>query len=152
MRMDGQTDSMTRLTVALRNFANVTKPNCCFLNCWITKFIFHISRYFNRCKIWLWCQWLTFLFLIQIKVIIMNFSCNKINTDWLPKPCMHIFVPESTAPVGLDLCVVPLSHSGTAHTVGLVSTSDRLVAESSTWQHTTLIRDRPSCLRGDSNP
>jgi hypothetical protein len=34
------------------------------------------------------------------------------------------------------------SHSDTPHSVGLHCTSDQLVAETSTWQHTTLTRDR----------
>jgi hypothetical protein len=38
------------------------------------------------------------------------------------------------------------------HSVGLSWTSDQPVAETSTWQHTTLARDRHSCPRRDSNP
>jgi len=44
------------------------------------------------------------------------------------------------------------SHSDTPHTVGLLCTSDQPDAETSTWQHTTLTRDRHSCPRWDSNP
>jgi hypothetical protein len=40
----------------------------------------------------------------------------------------------------------------TPQSVGLPWTSDQLVAETSTWQHTTLTRDRHPCLRRDSNP
>jgi hypothetical protein len=40
----------------------------------------------------------------------------------------------------------------TSRSVGLLWTSDRPVAETSTWQHTTLTRDRHPCLRGDLNP
>jgi hypothetical protein len=47
---------------------------------------------------------------------------------------------------------VSRSHSGTPHSVGLLWTGDRPVAETSTWQHTTLTRDRHSCRRRDSNP
>jgi len=36
--------------------------------------------------------------------------------------------------------------------VGLLLTSDRPVTETSTWQHTTITRDRHSWLRWDSNP
>ena len=52
----------------------------------------------------------------------MNWICNKINTDWFPKLCVHIFVHESTALEGIGLCVVSLSHSDTAYSVGLVYT------------------------------
>ena len=36
--------------------------------------------------------------------------------------------------------------------VGLLWTSDQPVAETSTWQHTTLTTDKHPCLRRDSNP
>jgi hypothetical protein len=38
------------------------------------------------------------------------------------------------------------------HSVGLFWTSDRPVAEPSTWEHTTLTRNRHPCPRLDSNP
>ena len=40
----------------------------------------------------------------------------------------------------------------TQHAVGLLWTRDQSDAETSTWQHTTLTRDRLPCLRWDSNP
>jgi hypothetical protein len=40
----------------------------------------------------------------------------------------------------------------TPRSVGLLWTSDQPVAETSTWQHTTLTRDRHPCPRRDSNP
>jgi hypothetical protein len=40
----------------------------------------------------------------------------------------------------------------TPHSVGLPWTSDQPDAEISTWQHTTITRDRRPCLRWDSNP
>ena len=40
----------------------------------------------------------------------------------------------------------------TPHLVGLLSTRDQPVAETSTWQHTTLKKDRHPCPRRDSNP
>jgi hypothetical protein len=40
----------------------------------------------------------------------------------------------------------------TPHSVGLLWTSNQLVAETSTWQHTALTRDRHPCSRWDSNP
>jgi len=44
------------------------------------------------------------------------------------------------------------SHSDTVHSIALFRTSDQLVAETSTWQHTTLTRDRLPWPRRDSNP
>jgi hypothetical protein len=47
------------------------------------------------------------------------------------------------------------SHSDTPHSVRLLSTSDQLDAETSTWQHTTHIRQKEretSMPRRDSNP
>jgi hypothetical protein len=45
------------------------------------------------------------------------------------------------------------SHSDThTHSVRLLWTSDQPVAETTSWQHTTLTRDRQPCPRQDSNP
>jgi len=44
------------------------------------------------------------------------------------------------------------SHSDTPQSVGFLWTSDRPIAETSTWQHTTLTADRHPCTRWDSNP
>jgi len=50
-----------------------------------------------------------------------------------------------------------LSHSlrfeitDTQHSVGLLWTNDQLVAKTSSWQYTTLTRDRRPCPRWDSN-
>ena len=45
-----------------------------------------------------------------------------------------------------------LTHNDTPQSVGLVWTSDQLDAETSTWQHTTLTRDRYPCHQPGSNP
>jgi hypothetical protein len=42
-------------------------------------------------------------------------------------------------------------HLDTPHSVGLLWTSDQPDAETSTWKHTTLSRDRHPCPRRDSN-
>ena len=51
---------------------------------------------------------------------------------------------------GVESCCCIWSHSDTPHSVGLLCTSDRPVAETFTWQHTTLTRDIPAPRR-DSN-
>ena len=45
-----------------------------------------------------------------------------------------------------------ITHSDAPQSVGLLWTSDQPVAETSTWQHTTLTTDRHPCPRRDSNP
>jgi hypothetical protein len=57
------------------------------------------------------------------------------------------------SPVGQGLLIVKASrsHTDTPHSVGLLWTSDRLDAEPSTWQHTTLRRDRHLFCRRNSN-
>jgi hypothetical protein len=44
-----------------------------------------------------------------------------------------------------------ITHSDTPHSVGLLCTRDQLVAETSTWQHTTLTTDRHPCPGGIRN-
>jgi hypothetical protein len=44
------------------------------------------------------------------------------------------------------------SHSDTLHSIGILWMSDQAVADTSTWQHTTLEKDRQPCPRRDSNP
>jgi len=57
-------------------------------------------------------------------------------------------------PEGQGLLSVEASRScsDTPHSLGLLWTSDQHVAETSTWQHTTLTRDGHQCRRRDSNP
>jgi hypothetical protein len=53
---------------------------------------------------------------------------------------------------GLLILEVSRSHSlDVPQPVGLIWTSDQLVAETSTWQHTTLKTDKHPCPRRDSN-
>jgi len=47
---------------------------------------------------------------------------------------------------------VSRSHSDTPYSAIFLWTSDRLFAETSTWQHTTLTRDRQPCFRGGFEP
>jgi len=45
-----------------------------------------------------------------------------------------------------------ITHNDAPQSVGLLWTSDQSVAETSTWQHTTLTTDKHPCPRWDSNP
>jgi hypothetical protein len=64
-----------------------------------------------------------------------------------------IFCHGSTVLVGLGLLIVEvsISHSDTSHSVGLLSTSDQPISETTTWQHTTNSTDRHPCTRRDLN-
>jgi len=66
---------------------------------------------------------------------------------------IYFFIPLQPL-VGHSLLIIEASrsHSDTPHSVGLLWTSDQPVAQTSTWQHTTLTRDIHPCLRRDSNP
>jgi hypothetical protein len=65
------------------------------------------------------------------------------------------FFHDSTAQVRLGL-LIPIvefsrSHTETPHSVGLLWKSDQPVAETSTWQHATITKDRQPQTRRDSN-
>ena len=53
---------------------------------------------------------------------------------------------------GLLIIHTTQSHSDTPHSVGILWTSDKPDAETSTWQYTTLTRDRHPRRRRGSNP
>ena len=69
--------------------------------------------------------------------------------------CLFIYLYHGArAPVGQGLLIVEdsWSHSDTPQSVGLLWKSDQADAETSTWQHTTLTRDRHPYPRRNSNP
>jgi len=49
---------------------------------------------------------------------------------------------------GLLILEVSRSHNDVPHSIGLLWTSDQLVAETSTWQHITLTTDKHPCPGG----
>jgi len=57
---------------------------------------------------------------------------------------LFLFLMAQQPLVGQGFLIIEASrsHSGTPHSVGLLWTSDRPVAETSAWQHTSLTRDR----------
>jgi hypothetical protein len=61
-------------------------------------------------------------------------------------------VQQSPVVQGLLIIEASRSHSDTPYSVRLLWMNDQSVAEASTWQHTTLTRDRHPCLLRDSNP
>jgi len=64
------------------------------------------------------------------------------------------FYNGATVPVGLGLLIIEdsRSHSDTPQSVVLLWTSDQPDAETSTWPHSTLERDKQPCPPRDSNP
>jgi hypothetical protein len=56
--------------------------------------------------------------------------------------------------VGHGILIIDASwwHSNISHSVGLLWTSDRPIAKTSTWKHTALTRERHPCPLRDSNP
>jgi len=63
---------------------------------------------------------------------------------------LELFLPTHCRCRWLLLRLITLNDTHT-HSVGILWTRDLPVAETSTWQHTTLKRDRHSCPRRDSN-
>jgi len=76
--------------------------------------------------------------------------CYKIGHQHFPMKLFFFAAPRPNASHGLLILEVCRSHSDTQRLVGLLWTSDQLIAE--TWQRTTLRRDRHPCPRRDLNP
>jgi hypothetical protein len=75
-------------------------------------------------------------------------------SHYIVRKRLHCFLIAHQPQLGQCLLIMEgsLSHLDTSHSVGLLRMSDRPDAETSTWQYTTLTRDRLPCLRRDSNP
>jgi hypothetical protein len=101
--------------------------------------LFNLSQ-FNSSH---WGQYLIFTKLIVVWYLMVTSKNITISPS-------RVGLQESYA--GLGLPIVEASRSQTLHSAGLLWTSDRIVAETSTWQHTTLTRDKRQCPMRDSNP
>jgi len=55
--------------------------------------------------------------------------------------CEYLYGLTAVVDQGLPVDEVPRSHSQTPQSIGIPWTSDRTVANTSTWQHTTISRD-----------
>ena len=64
------------------------------------------------------------------------------------------FLAQQPPPVGQGLPIheISRSHSDSPQSLGLLWTNDQLVAETSTWHHTTLTKTNIHAPRWDSNP
>jgi len=75
------------------------------------------------------------------------------SSHYIVRKRLHCFLMAHQPQLGQRLLIIKasLSHLDTPHSIGLLWMSDRSDAETSTWQHTTLTRERFPCLRRDSN-
>jgi hypothetical protein len=128
----------------------VTIIYCCFKTrvslflAHIVLFSFFIRDYYTN-----HCIHFTSVFLVNfLRINKQNYQIHLIYC--VPRTCL--LSHGSTVLVGLGLlCEVPRSHLDARRSVGILWTSYRPVAETSTRQHTTLTRDRHLCPRWDSN-
>jgi hypothetical protein len=123
---------------------------------WLTKHHSHIPAWYVASR-------LRFCWHTLSKVLLLNLStANNLNIllhsrdenqNIRDKVCNHFFFHGATSLSGEGLLIIDASrsHSDTPHSVGFIWTSDQPDAETSTWQHTTLTRDRYPCPQRDSH-
>jgi len=91
----------------------------------------------------------------HIDLYLTTHNCHKRQTT-IPPGEIRTRIPRRRAGVYGRLCTTRptvSAHPKTPHSVGLLWTSDQPVTETSTWQHTTVTRDRQLYHRGgNSNP
>jgi hypothetical protein len=104
------------------------------------------------------CRSIILFWLLTVYCII-HLDCNttgmshlKVYFPSLPKVTMSpqitlLFIGQQP-PVGHGLLVIKASRSQTPHSARFLWTSDQLVAQTSTYQHTILTRDRHPCASG----
>jgi hypothetical protein len=85
---------------------------------------------------------LGFVNVLSIPTIIMHVQLCTLLYRGIPPIAQQPSVGQ-----GLLITEASRSHSGTPHSIGLLWTNDQPVAETSTWQQTTLTRDRHPCPR-----
>jgi hypothetical protein len=74
------------------------------------------------------------------------------NREFVPRLSVFLSFFLSLASVCLLTVGVESYRCILSHSVGILWTSDQLVAETSTWRHTTITTDSYPCPRRDSNP
>ena len=163
MRTNGQT--MTKLIVCFRNFANAPKygRNIHERDIWRVAF----TSFFGR-------DYITWT---MLQVSMKSSDVTGVKKCWLRSPVRHsaretapahafnvalhqpaltsFFSPQrDSLPVVLGILIVevPRSHSGTPHSLELLWTSDVPDAETSTWKHVILTSDRQTWPWRNSNP
>ena len=118
--------------------------------------------------------WRLFLFhsvFTYVQPLISNWKINQFSETWRRIYLnlgyfinLFFFPPGATTPNG-DCILQPsrglkpprlrrflITHNDAPHSVGVLWTNDQSVAETSTWQHTTLTTDKYPCSGWDSNP
>jgi len=117
-----------------------------------------LAQYLNRLYCFLLCWRFVSDLCKSLAILVFlyryTFQVHPIHFLYADYWLIFIFTMTQQPPVGQGLLIVEdsLSYSDTPHSVGLLWTSDHSDAETSTWQHTTLKRDRHSCPRRDSIP
>ena len=101
---------------------------------------------------WSMLLWSTFAYLTTLSDHVCWFVClfvclfsSRYNSF-----CLYFHMPVA----GFDLLIrgFLITHNDAPQSVELLWTSDQSVAETSTWQQTTLTTDKLPCPRWDSNP
>ena len=101
---------------------------------------------------------LTFLVIIFTNLSFWKLHTSQVRGHRLDslffRTCFCLFVIGATAPQWAMASSFTrfVNHKDAPQSVGLLWTSDQLVAETSTWQHTSLTIDIHPCHRWDSNP
>ena len=128
-------------------------------------FTLALSEICVRCPTWLCSVVLDFvlsrhvaqvlLFDLTVCVPCIMFQCVDKPTRCSTSYEWSFFFYGACSPIAgyglLILEVFEITYLDTPQSVGLLWTSDQPVAETSTWQHTTLTTDRHPCPRRDSN-
>jgi hypothetical protein len=77
----------------------------------------------------------------------------SVNTTWrglLTAPFLFLLAQQPLEGQSVPIIEASRLHSDTPHSVGLLWTGDKPDAETYTWRHTTLRRERHPCRRRDS--
>jgi hypothetical protein len=88
--------------------------------------------------------------LLQAVFTLRLYYCQNFSNVSLLPVCLFVF--GATAPQWARASSFTRFLDHTSQSVGLIWTNDQLVAETSTWHHTTLTTDRHPYPRWDSNP
>ena len=89
----------------------------------------------------------------DIEPVLISFRFNY--SLWFDGSCLFTLLPGAAAKRGPwppHSWGFLITHNDASLSVGLLWTSDQLVADTSTWQHTTLTTDKHPCPQWDSSP
>jgi len=84
--------------------------------------------------------------------LVFNHFLTQLLVSFCASPLLFFHERTALLVLGLPIVEVSRSQTDTPHSVGLLWTRYRPVAETCTWQYTPLSTDRHTCRRRDSNP